>query len=146
MTYDQPDSIGDESEGEVIDYAAKKRRIVLMLLAYSAILGVIGVFLPDEESPLDYIVGLPILILGMAWCFVDAEERDHRIGKLMQLALIFFFVVAYPLYLFQTRGIRGFLTLGLAMVLVAVMAACAFSTGYATILVGDVLEPGGLVE
>ena len=101
-----------------------------MLLAYSAIFGVICIFLPDEDSPLDFIAGLPFLIMSIAWCFIDADEHDHQIGRLMKLVLVLLFIVGFPIYIFQTRGIRGIKTLALATCLVAVMAACALSTLY----------------
>ena len=89
-----------------VNYPARKRRIIVMLLAYSAIAGVIFIFLPDEDSPLDYVVGFPLLVLGIAWCFADADERQHRIGKLMRLVLVLAFFIGFPLYLLQTRGYR----------------------------------------
>lgn len=131
------------TEADAVDYAAKKRRIILMLLTYSAIFGAICVFLPEEDNPLDFIAGLPMLIMGISWCFMDADQHDHRIGKLMKLILVLLFIIGFPLYIFQTRGIRGFKTLVLTISLVAVMAACAFSTGFVAIYVGDAL---GLIE
>jgi len=29
-------------------------------------------------SPLDFVVGFPLLILGIWWCLIDAAERDYR--------------------------------------------------------------------
>ncbi len=131
------------TEPDAVDYAAKKRHIILMLLAYSAILGVFCIFLPEEDNPLDFVAGLPILLMGISWCFTDAKQHDRRIGKLMKLVLVLFFIVGFPLYIFQTHGIRGFKTLALTTFLVAVMAAIAFSTACAMLYVGDAL---GLVE
>jgi len=113
-----------------VDYAAKKRRIILMLLAYSAIYGVLCIFLPNEDSPLDFLAVLPMLILSVSWCFLDATEHDYRIGRLMVLTLVLLFIVGFPIYVFRTRGIRGFKTLLLTTCLAAVMVACAFSTLY----------------
>ncbi len=132
------DSVEDAKSEPSVDYAAKKRRVVMLLLAYSAILGIISCFLPEEDTPLDFIVGLPLLILGISWCFTDAAERDHRIGRLTKLLLILLFIVGLPIYLFQTRGIGAIKTLALAMVLVGAMCACLFVTAYASLSVGDV--------
>jgi len=64
------------------DKIAKKRRITMLLFAYSAVFGIIVCFLPEEDIAIDFFVGLPFQILGIAWCFVDASERDHRISRL----------------------------------------------------------------
>ena len=129
-----------------VNYPARKRRIIVMLLAYSAIAGVIFIFLPEEDSPLDYVVGFPLLVLGIAWCFADADERQHRIGKLMRLVLVLAFFIGFPLYLFQTRGFGGFRTLVLATLLVVAMFACLFLAGFTVLFVGDALGFIELVE
>ncbi len=121
-----------------VDYAAKKRRILIILLAYSAILGVVSCFLPEEDRALDFVVGLPLLILGVSWCFTDAIEREHRIGRVTRLLLILLFIVGFPIYLLQTRGFRGFKSLGLTLLLVAAMFACMFTTYHITLFIGDV--------
>jgi hypothetical protein len=108
------------------------------LLAYSAILGVVSCFLPEEDRALDFIVGFPLLILGISWCFTDAAERDDRIGRLMTLILLLVFIVGLPIYLLQTRGIGAFKSLGWTLLLVAAMFACLFATGFATLYVGEV--------
>ena len=110
-----------------------------MLLAYSAILGVIVCFLPEEDNALEFIVGLPLLLLGVSWCFIDAGERDHRIGRVMGFALVLLFVVAFPLHVFQTRGVRALQTIVMGLLLVGVMLACEYATEYATLLLGDAI-------
>jgi hypothetical protein len=131
------DSVEDAESEPAVDYAAKKRRIVMLLVAYSAIFGIISCFLPDETTLLDFIAGLPFLILGIMWCATDATERNHRIGQLMMLLLVLLFIVGMPIYLFQTRGLGAIKTIALAMVLVGTMFACAFITAFATLYVGD---------
>ena len=143
MTNDQSASTNVNTETDVVDYAAKKRRIIRMLLAYSAIFGVICVFLPEEDGPLDLVAALPMLIMGMSWCFTDAGQHDHRIGRLMKVTLVLLFIIGFPLYNFQTHGIHGFKILALTVLLAVAMFACAFSTMFATLYVGDAL---GLVK
>ena len=126
-------------EGQpTVDYSARKRTILVLLLAYSAILGVVSFLLPEEDMAVDFIVGLPLLILGLAWCFTDAAEHDRRIGRLTTLMLVLLFIVGLPIYLLQTRGIGAFKSLGWTLLLVAAMFACAFVTGFATLYVGEV--------
>ena len=54
MNNDHPEIGEVESDTQAIDYPTKKRQIVLMLLAYSAILGIISCFLPKEDTPLGF--------------------------------------------------------------------------------------------
>jgi apolipoprotein N-acyltransferase len=130
---------GYNAETDAVRHATQKRRIIRMLLAYSAIAGLIAYFLPEEETPLDYVVGLPFLILGISWCFTDAAERDHRIGGVMKFTLVLLFVVGFPLYVFLARGIRGFKTLVFALLLLAGMIACFFVAYLATLYAGDTI-------
>ena len=116
--------------GPFIDHASNKRRIIVLLLAYSAVLGVLSCFLPEEDSPVDLAVGLPLLILGIMWCSVDAAERNHRTGILIRFALVLLFLVGFPIYLVQTRGIGAFKALAVHNVAgwshVDVLASCVF--------------------
>lgn len=47
----------------------------------------------------------------IAWCFEDARQRDYQIGKLMRIGLVLFFIGVFPIYLFRTRGLFGFVSL-----------------------------------
>ncbi len=80
-------------------------------------------------------VGLPMLILAIIWCYADAEVRDYRIGKITRLGLVMFFIIAFLIYVFRTRGLRGFKTLGLTALFVAAMAACFFAAGLLTVYI-----------
>jgi hypothetical protein len=120
-----------------IIYSTKKRRIIMLLFAYSAIVGTALLFLPEEDTTLDFIVRIPFLILSVSWCFTDAAERDHRIGRLTKLFLIFVFIYGFPLYLFQTRGNGAVKSLLLAMVLAAGLLACMVAAAFLTSFVCD---------
>jgi len=125
------------------DYAEKKRRIIKMLFAYSVIVGVVTVFLPEEDPFLDLVIGLPLLGLTMSWCFADADERDRQIGGFTKGLLVLIFFLGFPLYVFQSRGIKGFKTLCLAILLVAAMFVCMVASMFLTLIVGEAL---GLVN
>ena len=73
----------------------------------------------------------------ISWCFTDAAERDHRIGRAMRLLLILLFIVGFPIYLLQTRGFGGFKTLGLTLLLALAMFACMYTAGLVTLFIGD---------
>jgi hypothetical protein len=81
---------------------------------------------------INFLVGLPALVLAISWCHVDADEQEYAMGKLMRLSLIFIFGLAFPIYILRTRGFVGFKTLGLALLFVAAMFACVFATGFVT--------------
>ncbi len=127
----------DSQSDPAIQYGRRKFRIVVLLLAYSVICGILSCFLPEEDTPLDFIVGLPFLILGVSWCFTDAAERDHRIGMLTKLLLIFFFIFGFPIYLLQTRGLGAFKTLAFSILLVVAMLVILFGTAFTTLVVGE---------
>jgi hypothetical protein len=115
----------DAADAADIAYVRKKRDTLLLLVGYSGVLGVLSLFLPEENPILDLIVGLPILILAITWCYVDARQRGHVIGKPMRIALVLVLVIALPVYLFQTRGLGAFKSLVKAGLLGAVMLLLA---------------------
>ncbi|MBI5528730.1 MAG: hypothetical protein HY897_20565 [Deltaproteobacteria bacterium] len=125
----------DEAGASTADLANRKRRILVALVLYAAFLGVVGIlmgFLPkDARSPnmISAIAVLPALILAILWCDADARHRGHKIGSVARLGLVFCFVVAFPVYVFRSRGLSGFKTLGLAMLFIAAMIGCAFVAG-----------------
>ena len=114
-------------------YTATKRRIVLLLLTYSAIIGVFLGCHPDHETPLDKILGLPFLIMGVWWCFTDAAERNHRIGPNFGMVLVFLFFIGFPIYLVKTRGVGAFKALGFTLLLFGVVFLCMVVTAIAII-------------
>jgi len=133
-------SVEDIVGKPTVDYAATKRRVVMLLLAYSAILGITLGFglLPGKDKLIDFVVFLPFTLLGIFWCSTDAAERDHRIGRPTGCLLILLFCVGLPIYLFQTRGVVAIRTLSLTMVLVVAMFACLIVTSLATLYFGEV--------
>ena len=135
---DRPHEIsGNDAEANVVTYAVKKRRIILMLLAYSTLAGIIEVIFPDTDSATDFVLSLPMLVLGVSWCFTDAAERGFRMGRLMSLLLILCLAVGLPVYLLRTRGFGAFKTLALTVLLVVVMSTCMVVAGYVTAYAGN---------
>ncbi len=118
----------------------RRRLIVLCSWGYSFILGGVIVFLPEEESVLDYLLALPFLVFGVWWCVADASVRGHRISTLMRVLLVLFFAIGFVAYLFQSRGIGAFRALGGAILvfagIVVSMFAGLFGTGFGGELLG----------
>lgn len=120
-----------------VDYVARKRWIIRLLFAHAALAGTTLCFLPEDDTPLDYIVGAPFVFLGIAWCFADANERFFRIGRLTKFLLVFLFLVGFPLYVIQSRGLRGLATFGFTFVLVVGIMLCVFLTNLIALFVGE---------
>jgi hypothetical protein len=54
------------------------------------------------------------------WCFLDACEVDVRLGRFIQLFIIAIALVSIPVWLFRTRGIRIFASIGRLLLLLFV--------------------------
>ena len=67
-------------------------------------------------------------ILVVAWVYADASSRQRRLCYDYDTFLFFAWPLLAPCYLFQTRGIRGFLTMlyfvGVCLAGVSVGVAC----------------------
>ncbi len=104
--------------------AEKKQSILIILLIYCGLYGFISGLLVETNPVLSFVIGLPITILVLTWCLNDAVQLDHRIGKVMRIGLIFFGYIAFPIYVFQTRGfIKGIKTLVFASLFFTAMIA-----------------------
>ena len=124
-----------------VDYARKKHRILSMLLGYSALSGVflvISLLLNPEDKPslMNIVIQIPSIALMLWWCLVDADQHNHRVGKIMRIGLILLPIVAFPIYIFQTRGIAGFKTLLLAVLFLAAMSVCMGVTAGVAAFIG----------
>ena len=135
---EQLDSLESVEEQPFLKYSRKKRRILQFLLAYSGLLGVIGCLHPEENERLNFLLGLPGLLLGNMWCYADAAERGRRIGRPTKLLLVFMFIVGLPVHLIQTRGIGAVKSFGWLLLFIAAMFACMLAAVIATAYVGDV--------
>lgn len=141
MRESEEDSSVDAGEDSyVLHYRKKKKGVLCLLLLYSAVVGAIYCFRQEESATFDFITSLPIFVLTIVWCFNDAAEREHRIGRPMQLLFLFFFIIALPIYLFQTRGVGAFKSLGLTLLFVAAMFACMYLTGLVMLCVSYMIH------
>lgn len=122
-----------ETAKGISDIVRRKRSVLLKLLAYSGLIGIISALFPNTKGVLDYLFGLPALVLGITWCHLDANQREYSLGKLMRLGLIFMFVIVFPFYLFRTRGLKGITTLAQAILFVIAMFACTLATAFANL-------------
>lgn len=116
------------------DYLREKQRILILLLIYSGFVGIVYASVPADDSSTDLLWSLPYLILGLMWCFADANQRGRRLGRGMKVALVLLFAFAFPIYLLQSRGIGVVVSLFWTALLIAAMWACMFSTALLTLL------------
>lgn len=128
---------GESSPANPIDWNRRKLWLLGAMLVLSALMGVIGCFVDEEDSISAMLAGMPLLISAIAWCFVDAQQRGHRIGRLMKLLLVAFFALALPIYLIQTRGWRGLITLLQVMGVMLGLWLVAEAAQWAMLRVGD---------
>jgi hypothetical protein len=121
---DAPGEAKTYVEGNPYNYKQRKRTILLLLLGWAMVTGACNVLLGGGAPTTDFLLSIPSVILSVAWCYVDASEHEHRIRNLMRLALIFLFPIAFPVYLFQTRGVAGFKALGWTLLFVLAVFLC----------------------
>ncbi len=128
----------DPANQPSINIIQKKRIIIMLLLIYSVILGVLLCFLPENlDNLLAFVIGLPLLILGVIWCYFDASNLGYRIGGFTKFLLIFAFILGLPVFFFQTRGLGAFKALGYTLLLSITILFCMLISAFATEYIGD---------
>jgi hypothetical protein len=116
---------GASDDVRALSFEQRKRRILLALLAYATLIGAITWFLPEDDRILNFLIGIPITVLAYNWCQLDAKQRGYTIGRYTSVGLILLFVIAFPILMLRTRGLRGVWTLTLSTLFAASMLACS---------------------
>jgi hypothetical protein len=108
-----------------VNFANAKRWRLIWLLVFSIAIGVAEqVFAEDELDKMFRVGGaIPSVMFIASWCHIDARERGYAIRKLLFLAIVFVTVVGLPVYLIRTRGVRGILSIVLALLFAVIMVA-----------------------
>lgn len=131
-----------DSKIEPKHYCKRKRLFLIGILVLSACSGVITVYLPDNNCIMDYIIGLPCLFLIFAWCHYDALEHGCFMSRSMRICLVIFVFVAFPVYIFKSRGNNGFKALALSLLFVGTSIMISILSGlssyYLEYLIGKV--------
>lgn len=113
---------------------------MITLLVLAAANGGIIAFLPEESAAFDIIefaAGLVMLILITSWCYYDAVQRQIPLSRGMRVWLVLFFAVAFPIYLFKSRGFGGFRGLAHAAVFLCAMVGTLFLAGVSCSFMGS---------
>jgi hypothetical protein len=103
------------------DFAKAKRRRLLWMLGLAVAAGIASAMFADAERELQLLEGVGIAVLVASWCQVDARERGGTIGKLQFVSIVLIALIGLPVYLFRTRGLRGSLSILLALLFYALL-------------------------
>ena len=145
ITIDQEidDAVEVVADGR-IDNSSAKRKCLLFILIVSLIAGFFYAFGPAESDyiyddmmrsdylkPIELASSLLITFAVLAWCFLDAEERNFNFSRKSSICFVFFPFICFPWYILKVR--RGMACLkifiGTAVFIVLYIAACGL--GYA---------------
>jgi len=140
--YETPITSGnddDQLSAESTDYPARKRWILNLLIIYAMLLGVVFPLLRDDADALLFVSNIPVLMLTLAWCVNDAAEREIRIGGITRVLVILALIVGLPLYLFRSRGLYGFVSVGLATLFAVLLLAVGTAANVVTLKMGEVM-------
>lgn len=74
----------------------------------------------------DWAADYSLALIVCAWVLADAREHGRRLWHDYDAVLFFVWPVVAPIYLFQTRGVRGFITLLIFVMILAVAYGGAF--------------------
>jgi hypothetical protein len=117
------------------------RPCLVVMLTVSALWGFCAGLLPEDSAFIVLLTNVvPVLLLScmVLWCYLDSYRYDEFLRRRFYLCLLACPIVVYPYYIFRTRGLSGFITLGLS---IAFAAACYFlalvgaELGYALVTV-----------
>jgi hypothetical protein len=106
-----------------------KRRIVLIYIPLVATATIIvGMFLGARSRYvllLDIASGIGMNILALAWCKIDAKNRNYQLSKHFPLFVVLLGIFTLIYYLLRSRGIgRGLISIGwLVVYIVTVFVA-----------------------
>lgn len=68
------------------------------------------------------------------WTLLDARQHGYSVGKMMRIGLILFTFIAFPIYVFQSRGIAGFKLLLLSILFFSAMQICTIAMALISML------------
>jgi hypothetical protein len=108
------------------DFKKPKRWRLIGLAAVSIIGGVLEqLFSETHADERAFAIGGMVLglILLVSWCRLDAREQGYTISKPLLLAIILFAAIGLLIYFIRTRGARGILSFGIAVLFTVVLIA-----------------------
>ncbi len=112
----------------------------MALVVLAAVLGGVDVLIHESTSAEKAItIGSALLMLSFVftWLYYDSLEHHYRIGMLLGLCIILLGGIGIPVYFFRTRGLRGFISLGLALLFSCGLALIVSVSFYAVYYVRE---------
>lgn len=119
----------DTEDTQNTEKSGSSRSCLVLILGVSAVWGFCLGLLPEESDLLyfvDYAAPIALLVCALIWCTLDSSRHDFFLTRRWYLSLLAFFAVAFPYYLFVTRGLAGLKTMAYAVVFVAICVALLF--------------------
>ena len=120
---------------ELKNLKRSKRNCVVAMFIVGMMFGLLNGILPEQSFLLclsTYAYPFINGIIMVFWCYIDSIQRDIYITRNHYIAIFLLFPVAFPVYVFYTRGWSGLKTvLGFALlaVLYAVTVGASYSIG-----------------
>jgi len=116
------------------DFREQKWLSVAGLAVLTAACGGVGALI-DETTPAGKVVtgfgALLVLSLAYVWLYYDSIEHHYPIGILLGICIILLAGIGIPIYFFRTRGLRGFISLGLTLLFGCGLGLIWYTSGYA---------------
>jgi hypothetical protein len=122
----------NEIDGEATQENPKTnsaRSCIFFMLAISALSGFCRGFHPKDSSFQLFIANVyPFLLLACAvvWCYLDSYRYNIYISRRLYLALLLFFVAAFPYYAIKTCDASGWFTIAVAFLLAVLCWAMVY--------------------
>jgi hypothetical protein len=85
------------------------------MLALAAVSGVATQLFADSAREIELAEGLIVALLVASWCHHDARERGDTLSRRLFLGIFLLALIFLPVYFFRTRGIRGLVSILLAL-------------------------------
>ena len=130
---------------EAASYPKYKRFWLLGIVAWTALFGAVTGALPAEADfpqPICWISVLGMLFMMFSWCQYDALQRGYRMSRALRVGLVLVWLLAFPFYVFRTRGLAGFKTIALTLLFAGGLCAVAIISALLTSAVAALLGDG----
>lgn len=122
-----------ESDPEIQD---KKRQALFKILVIAGVAPFAEVFLARwwyDEKTWVIITAIATVFPMLRWCFLDANERQLRLSRFMQVFIVFFGVFGIRFWLLRTRGIRGFVSIAWVLLFFAIVVGVNMLADYVAV-------------
>lgn len=110
------------SQGTVL--AKQKNWTLTALVIITMVTSSIRALVEDDTSEVSVLLILQCVlsaVLILIWCYLDSVEHGRHLGKVLSVVIVLVAVIGVPIYLLESRGIRGSLAIVLAGLFLALL-------------------------